>query len=263
MKRVTITLAVLVVMVFGAGVPVIALEKAVILHSGHLSGSIVVGDQQPTHVTVRAIDIETGYSASVMVTVPEEVPIISYELSVEGNRKYHVIVEAGIIDTERISEEHSKQEFVYVPIYANPEDEVQLDFLIEPPTAPESIPPAPVPAVVTGEAEVLNPLETDSLMMGLSSTALALEPNYTMEVFPSNQIVNPGGATAFFVSLTSLDGFDSEVILSVSGLPDGATPSFNPGTVVPTGTSMLTISTDSEKLFTSSRDGAQRTSSCT
>ncbi len=89
----------LVVVVIGvmASVNVQAADEAVILHPGHLSGSMLVGDQQLTDVTVRAIDIETGVMASVTVTVPIGVDKISYQLSVEGNRKYHITAEAHII----------------------------------------------------------------------------------------------------------------------------------------------------------------------
>jgi protocatechuate 3,4-dioxygenase beta subunit len=74
-------------------------------------------------------------------------------------------------------------------------------------------------------------------------TRVKAEGDFGIAAFPSSQTVNPGGSATFVVTVTSIDGFDSPVTLSVTGLPDGATASFNPNPVIPTGNSILTITT--------------------
>ena len=72
------------------------------------------------------------------------------------------------------------------------------------------------------------------------------DPDFSLTVFPSSQTVAPGEYTTFLVTVTSLNGFDSPVTLSISGLPEGAYAYFNPNPVTPTDNSILTISTTEE-----------------
>ena len=67
--------------------------------------------------------------------------------------------------------------------------------------------------------------------------------DFTIDITPNNQNVCQGESTSYTVNLTSVKGFDSPVNLSVSGLPAGATGTFSPGTVTPTGQSVLNITT--------------------
>ena len=66
-------------------------------------------------------------------------------------------------------------------------------------------------------------------------------PDFSISASPSSQSVTQGGSTTYTVTLTSLNGFNSPVSLSVAGLPSGYT--FNPSSLTPTGSSTLTVYT--------------------
>src|SRR5207247_1316020 len=57
---------------------------------------------------------------------------------------------------------------------------------------------------------------------------LAAGPEFTLSASPSSRTVAPGGSTSYSVTITPTGGFSGQVTLSVSGLPSGATGSFNP-----------------------------------
>src|SRR5262249_54513736 len=63
---------------------------------------------------------------------------------------------------------------------------------------------------------------------------------------PGSQTVTAGGSTSYTAAVTPSQGFNSTVNLSVSGLPNGATASFNPASISDgSGSSILTVSTSS------------------
>src|ERR1035438_2907762 len=68
-------------------------------------------------------------------------------------------------------------------------------------------------------------------------------PDFTFSASPSSEAVNPGGNTSYTVSVGALNGFSGTVVLSVSGLPTGATAAFSPTTVSGAGSSTLTVTT--------------------
>ncbi|MGB7062431.1 MAG: FlgD immunoglobulin-like domain containing protein [Candidatus Zixiibacteriota bacterium] len=68
-------------------------------------------------------------------------------------------------------------------------------------------------------------------------------PDFTIEASPDTQTVEPGQATEYTVTLTSVAGFDSPCTLTVTGLPAAASADFVPNPVTPTNTSALTITT--------------------
>jgi hypothetical protein len=68
-------------------------------------------------------------------------------------------------------------------------------------------------------------------------------PDFTLGVSPSSQTVAAGGSAAYTVTVTAVNGFAGSVSLSASGLPPGATASFNPASVTGSGTSNLTVTT--------------------
>ncbi len=70
-----------------------------------------------------------------------------------------------------------------------------------------------------------------------------LPGDFEIAASPDSQDVTAGNSVTYDVTLTSLNGFSSEVELSASGLPTDATVSFAPDTVVPTGASVMTINT--------------------
>lgn len=74
-------------------------------------------------------------------------------------------------------------------------------------------------------------------------------PTFTLSVAPASQSVLPSGATSYTVTITPANGFAGAVSLSVTGLPAGATATFNP--VSATTSSTLTISTTASTPLTS------------
>src|SRR5208282_3959737 len=64
--------------------------------------------------------------------------------------------------------------------------------------------------------------------------------DFTMAATPSSQTVTIGNATNYTATVGALAGFSGTVTLSASGLPSGATASFNPATVSGAGSSTVT-----------------------
>jgi subtilase family serine protease len=76
------------------------------------------------------------------------------------------------------------------------------------------------------------------------STQVSAGPDFSVSATPASQTVTPGGGTSYTATVTSANGFLSSVDLTVSGLPSGASASFNPSTVAGgSGTSTLSVST--------------------
>ncbi len=85
--------------------------------------------------------------------------------------------------------------------------------------------------------------ETASVSLTIAN---APPPNFTLGVSPSSFTVKSGASGTVTLSVTPQYGFNSAVSFACSGLPAGATCSFNPTTVTPSGaaaTTVLTIST--------------------
>jgi hypothetical protein len=68
-------------------------------------------------------------------------------------------------------------------------------------------------------------------------------PDFTLGASPSSQTVAAGGSVAYTVTVTAVNGFSGTVDLSASGLPAGATATFNPASVTGSGTSSLSVAT--------------------
>lgn len=68
-------------------------------------------------------------------------------------------------------------------------------------------------------------------------------PDFTISISPSSTTVTQGSNASYTVSIGSSNGFNGTVSLSASGLPSGATDSFNPASITTSGNSTLTIST--------------------
>jgi subtilisin family serine protease len=64
---------------------------------------------------------------------------------------------------------------------------------------------------------------------------IASELDFTIGVSPSSQTVVAGNSTFYNITLAAQSGFESPVTLSVTGLPDGATGTFDPNTVTSAG----------------------------
>lgn len=70
------------------------------------------------------------------------------------------------------------------------------------------------------------------------------KPDFSLLISPDFQTVTAGQPTSFIASVNPVRGFNSAVALSTTGLPSGASASFNPASVT-SGTSVLTLNTSS------------------
>jgi hypothetical protein len=66
--------------------------------------------------------------------------------------------------------------------------------------------------------------------------------DFTISATPASQTVSAGSSTSYTVNIAGSAGFSGTVALSVSGLPRKINASFNPSSVVGSGTSTLKIS---------------------
>jgi len=74
-------------------------------------------------------------------------------------------------------------------------------------------------------------------------TVTAVGGDFSLSAAPPSQTVVRGQSTTYTVSVTTAGGFGGTVSLSASGLPRGATATFNPASVTGGGTSVMTVST--------------------
>ena len=89
---------------------------------------------------------------------------------------------------------------------------------------------------------ILNNSGVPSLATFVQVTAT---PDFSVSATPSSQTVPPGSGTSYTVNVTPSNGFNGSVGLGVSGLPSGATSSFNPTSVSGSGSSTLAVNTSS------------------
>jgi VCBS repeat-containing protein len=75
------------------------------------------------------------------------------------------------------------------------------------------------------------------------TVAVREEFDFTVSTSPTSRTITAGQSTTYTVTVTISGGSTQSVSLSVSGLPTGATGSFNPSSANPTFTSTLTITT--------------------
>ncbi|HWZ45765.1 MAG TPA: galactose oxidase-like domain-containing protein, partial [Candidatus Saccharimonadales bacterium] len=68
-------------------------------------------------------------------------------------------------------------------------------------------------------------------------------PDFSLSVNPSSQLVLPSGSTSYNVTVVPSQGFTGTVVFDVSGLPQGATATFTPGSVPGSGTATMSVST--------------------
>jgi hypothetical protein len=99
---------------------------------------------------------------------------------------------------------------------------------------------ATVPAgASTGPISVTTPGGTATTSASYTVTS----PDFSLTASPATQTIRGGGSTTYTVTVTPSGGFAGSVGLSVSGLPAGATATFNPPST--SSTSTLTIQTSS------------------
>jgi len=79
-----------------------------------------------------------------------------------------------------------------------------------------------------------------------SSTTLSLTvnppPNFTLSASPNSLTITQGSSGSSAITVSPLNGFNSSVALSASGLPNGVTVSFNPASTTSSSTLTLTAS---------------------
>ena len=89
---------------------------------------------------------------------------------------------------------------------------------------------------------LLNGSGVPSLAKFVQVTSLS---DFSLTATPSSRKVRTGTGTTYSVSVTPSGGFNGTVNFSVSGLPSGATATFNPTSVMGSGSSTLSITTSS------------------
>jgi len=94
---------------------------------------------------------------------------------------------------------------------------------------------------------------------------VAQAPGFSLSASPASQTVVQGNGTTYTINVAAVGAYSGTVGLSVSGLPTGATGTFNPTSITSSGSSTLTISTGSStpagsyKLTITGTDGASLT----
>lgn len=76
-----------------------------------------------------------------------------------------------------------------------------------------------------------------------SATTASSATNFTLSATPTSTTVAAGGTGSYTVTLTPGSGFSGAVSFSVSGLPAGATASFNPSSLTTSGSTTLSVAT--------------------
>ncbi|EEG07936.1 S8 family serine peptidase [Pseudogulbenkiania ferrooxidans] len=101
---------------------------------------------------------------------------------------------------------------------------------------------------VWGSTDSVNQGKGGSFAIDLSQGPLAnviATPDFTLAASPLSQSVVSGSSVGYDVTVTPSGGFSSNVALSLSNLPAGASASFNPASLAGSGTARLTVSTSS------------------
>jgi hypothetical protein len=72
---------------------------------------------------------------------------------------------------------------------------------------------------------------------------ITVQPDFALSASPASRTVAQGGGTSYTATVNASTGFSGSIALSVSGLPAGATGTFNPASIATSGSSTLSIST--------------------
>ena len=76
------------------------------------------------------------------------------------------------------------------------------------------------------------------------NVTLVVNGDFSIAATPASRTITRGGVATYTVTITAGQGFSGTVNLSVSGAPSRATTTFNPASIVNSGTSVLTIDTE-------------------
>jgi len=102
-------------------------------------------------------------------------------------------------------------------------------------TTSASTPVGSYPLTITGASGTLSHTTSVTLVVANPTADFALSAT------PSSQTVPRSGTTTYTVTVTPSNGFNGTVSFAVSGLPNGATASFNPTTVAGSGSTTMTV----------------------
>ena len=91
------------------------------------------------------------------------------------------------------------------------------------------------PLTITGISGSLSHQVTATLVVG--------SPDFSISASPASKSVRRGNTTSYQATVTSSGGLNGAVLLSATGLPNGATYSFNPSSITGSGSSTMTVST--------------------
>ena len=69
--------------------------------------------------------------------------------------------------------------------------------------------------------------------------------DFSISASPASRTVVQGGGTSYAVTITASAGFNDTITLNASGLPAGATATFNPPSITSSGSSTMTVTTSS------------------
>jgi hypothetical protein len=72
---------------------------------------------------------------------------------------------------------------------------------------------------------------------------ITVQPDFSLSATPASRTVAQGGGTSYTATVGASSGFSGSVALSVSGLPSGATGTFNPASIATSGSSTLSVTT--------------------
>jgi len=100
-------------------------------------------------------------------------------------------------------------------------------------TTSGSTPPNTSTLTITGTSGSLSHSDTVSLSV----------MDYTVSATPSSRTVTAGGSTTYTVNVGNQNGFSGTVTFSATGVPTGASASFNPTSVNGLGSSTMTVTT--------------------
>src|SRR5206468_7111633 len=70
-------------------------------------------------------------------------------------------------------------------------------------------------------------------------------PDYSIAASPASQTVVQGAGTSYTATVTPSNGFTGTVTFGVTGLPAGASATFSPTSVTTSGSTTMSVSTDS------------------